>query len=257
VPVPTPFFTEKNNSTIDVQATSSLEFESGHKDKSIGVKVNAAYALTNHFAITTSFDKVYQLDNYSRSWNDGVQNFDSNSIAYNKHLWEIGIGYFTRLGDSKTFFNIYGGIGIGKDKIKEKGWLAESELPENYINNDVRKFWLQPALHFISKKHVSFGIGTRLVLLQHNNVQSSYTQAQISKRQLQELGSRNYFYVEPHFNTKITVYPKWLSVNIGLGFCPSVTTDDDGLVEDDSRQRNRYVIGSLGLSFDLHKIGKK
>ncbi len=256
VPAPAPFFTSKNNSTIDVQATSSLEFESGHKDKSIGVKVNAAYALTNHFAITTSFDKVYQVDNYSRNWNDGVLDYDSNSIRYHKYLWEAGIGYFTRMGESKTFFNIYAGIGLGKDKVRDQGWLADNKLPENGFHNRIQKFWLQPALHFISGKRVSFGVGTRLVLLKHQQVSTSFTQVQLDHRDLQSIGRRSFFYVEPHLNTRMTVYPKWLSVNIGLGFCPSVQTDND-VVNDKSRQRNRYVIGSLGLSFDLHKISIK
>lgn len=104
-----PLFEEKN------QASIQTSFALG--DQSSGLDIQGAVSVTNHVAVMTNayFGKDFEDDPYNN--------------------FEVGAGYFTKLGDSRGIFEVYGGWGMGGSKGGFK------ELREYYENNH---FFVQP-----------------------------------------------------------------------------------------------------------------
>lgn len=248
-----PFFKEKGDATAG--AAIAIVSEDGEK-MNTGLHTKGAYALTDHLAITASFNSNKQVETYRKNWSDGLYNYDSNFIKYNNHITELGVGYFTALKNGKTTLNIYGGIGFGKNKIIDKAELTDDTYSLSYLNTTVKKYWLQPSVHYITGKRFNIGVATRLTLLDQKKLQTSWTEEQLKVRDLDKLGSKLFFYIEPSIIMQVVVYPRWLNLDIGFVFCPDVRTDQYGVVDDARRMRSRPFIFHAGLNADIKKLLK-
>lgn len=252
-PAVMPFFIEKGDATAGAAIT--VVSEDGEKLNS-GIQAKGAYAITDHLAITASFNGNKQVETYRKNWSDGLYNYDSNFVRYNNRITELGFGYFTTLQNSKTTLNIYGGIGFGKNNITDIARLADDTYSLSYLNTTVKKYWLQPSVHYITGRRFNVGVATRLTLLDQKKLHTNWTEEQLTARDLDKLGSKVLFYIEPSIVMQVAVFPRWLNLDMGFVFCPDVRTDQYGVVDDARRMRSRPFIFHAGLNADIKKLLK-
>ena len=248
-----PFFKEKGDATAGAALT--VVSEDGEKLNS-GIQAKGAYAITDHLAITASFSGNKQVEAYSKNWSDGLHNYDSNFIRYNNRITELGAGYFTTLQNRKTTLNIYGGVGFGKNKITDIAQLTDNTYLLSYLNTTVKKYWLQPSVHHITGRRFNIGVATRLTLLDQKKLHTNWNEEQLKARDLDKLGSKMFFYIEPSILMQVAVFPRWLNLDVGFVFCPDVRTDQYGIVDDTRRMRSRSFMFHIGLSADIKKLFK-
>jgi hypothetical protein len=102
-------------------------------DQSTGADIQAAYAVTDHFAVMGNAYFGQVIEDWISSIDSNSTSFTGEDIPYRN--FEIGVGYFTQLGNSNGVFEVYGGWGIGGPKN-----TIES-VRDFYRNNH---FFLQP-----------------------------------------------------------------------------------------------------------------
>ena len=155
-------------------------------NRSRGVDVHGAVAITDHFAIQAS---------YFYRWEKTNGGNDSATIRYNRNLGEFGIGYYVPMTPKKNvIFQLFGGGGIGKFSFTDN-----SIYGYNFHQADITKIYLQPA--FIFKSHGSFAssISLRSSILQFRNIKTSYSASQLADYNLDSLNNRAKWFFEPAF----------------------------------------------------------
>lgn len=242
VPV-NPFFKEKGESKISA-------YISGNSGAHLpGADLQAAYALTQHFALSGSFSSSNEKDNYYNSEPDDSYTTEQ---RYRRRTAEIGAGYFAPLNEKKSVsFNLYGGYGWGRFTLRENGKDANSNDYYRTHESGIGKWYLQPSIHLMPGRVFRMGLVTRLTLLQYGHINTSYSPDELSQRELNLVANNNYIFVEPTMNFQIA-FPNahWAKLDMGLTFCPSLRA----IEEDYTRLRNRGFLGSIGLTFDLSKL---
>src|SRR5690606_32759819 len=93
-----PYFSKKGESKI-----SGYYSDGGtnrlYGEKANGFDLHGAYALSNHWAITTGYFNRNERDVFEYSRNRSP--FDSSVVHYERNLYDIGGGYFTTINSKK------------------------------------------------------------------------------------------------------------------------------------------------------------
>ena len=148
----TPNFKEKNELFLAANAHASLR----------GGDVQAAYALTDHFAVQGNYMKNLAEHNSS-----GGSFLNSYSIKITKEITfgECAIGYFMQRNNFGTF-SLFAGYGRGKvsNVIENRGQATA----------DFSKVFVQSSLGF-REKYAELVCSAKLATLQYTNVNHTYT----------------------------------------------------------------------------------
>lgn len=211
-------------------------------NKSKGYDVQGAYAITNHWAVQTSYFFRSEL-------NGGVtqSNRDSSSIRYKRNTGSIGIGYYKKIGKHDNVFQVFAGAGIGNYKINDKG-IKDYNLYNRYHHAAISKYYLQPAL-ILSEKNISLGLVSRFSFVHYKNIKTDYTESEQLDYNLTDLQNRVLSFWEPAF-----------ILNIGVSSFPALKLEMQAgasATMDNYYYDVKTFNGSIGLIMDFSKLKNK
>jgi len=257
-PANNPYFNGKNQSKLAAYLSGGdgerkgFDSSSRIKPKNRGFDLQAAYSITDHFAITADYFKRTERDIYIKTpENDVFSYFDSSVVNYNRKLWNMGVGYFTALDKRKTItFNFYGGIGFGKFSLIDNGADAAQAYTRNH-NTDITKWYIQPSIHFMPERYFSIGLVTKFSFVHYGNISTTYTASEQNYYSLDWLPGRTLSFFEPTLNIQAgSARLDWLKIE--GSFC-STPLDP---ATPSNRLKTRGWNASIGLVFDLTRLKK-
>ncbi|MBI2731244.1 MAG: hypothetical protein HYX40_10905 [Sphingobacteriales bacterium] len=204
----------------------------------------AAYAVTNHIAITGSIHNRNEV-NFYKAYR--VSPFDTSFVYYKRREWEAGLGYFMTLNKSKTvMINFYSGIGNGTYKVTDTGFVNSVRYQRIHTSAPF-KFYFQPSLNFVFPS-ARIGAICRVNVIKFNNVITNYTSDELVSFHLDGL------------NNKVLVFPE-IGINfvIRLPQWPWVAVEGQTSVNfnDDAYYRSRTFNASAGLLIEPFELLKK
>lgn len=240
-----PYFTEKGDSKLSAYISGS----SGSKVP--GADLQAAYAITDHVALTGAYFSRKERDKYFNDWNNSVNHWDDSVFNhYKRRMGEVGIGYFTTVNSRRNAtFNIYGGFGWGKFLLNENGGNSQLGEYTRRHETNVRKWYLQPSMHFMPGKVFRVGLVTRFSFVNYDHVNTNFSVDELNERTLNQFPDKTYLFIEPSVNFQFALPPQWVKLDMGVTLCP-----DYGDAYEGSRLRHRFLSASMGFTFDLGKI---
>jgi hypothetical protein len=186
-----PVLTKKGDSKLGAVYSTNLAGEekldgSLYDNRSRGVDVHGAVAITDHFAVQAS---------YFYRWEKTKGGSDSTTIRYNRNLGEMGIGYYIPLTNkNNVIFQLFGGAGLGKFSFTD-----DAKAGFNFHEAGITKIYLQPAFLFRSKGSFTSSISLRSSIIQFHNIKTSYSASQLSDYNLDSLSNRAKIFFEPAF----------------------------------------------------------
>ena len=242
-----PVFIKKNDSKIAFNYSVNADLRASDDDdiNNSGLDLQAAYAVTNHFALQANYvhrterDRQYGISSIS----------DSGVLRYHRNLTEFGVGYFSPLDVNKqAVFQVFAGVGFGKFSFTDIG-RDQSNNHYNYFHQmDVSKIYIQPAFTVRSKKNFAASLSSRFSLLRFHNIQTNYPAYELDLYKLDSIGNRTHVFWEPAIiNT------------FGFKQLPGIQFEfQGGLALLQSRQFIDYrsFNFSAGILFDIPKLVK-
>lgn len=207
--------------------------------KARGYDLQAAVAITDNFAV--------QANRYYRS----EQNGDYNSaIKYKRRLTEFGAGYYMpfKMKRKTAIFQIFGGVGFGKFNFTDNGIDNNGATVSKFHNDDILKFYLQPAITFQIKEIINISVSSRISIINYKNIQTNYTTDELNSHDLSRLGLISHAFWEPAFtqNFHIKSVPG-LMLEYQFGLSLPLTQEPV----------NYHPLNfAIGLAFDVPKLFK-
>jgi hypothetical protein len=170
------------------ETTSAGKLNSGY-----GLDLQAAYAVTNHFALQGSYAKRWEK-NYS---DFNINSTDSSLVIYERNSTEFGLGYYTFIDKRKaSFFQLFAGAGFGRSSFTDKyfnGSLAR------YFAMDVTRLYIQPAIVIRYGEVFASSLSSRVGMIMFRNISSDYSAEELDKYQLNNLDKDTKIFWEPAF----------------------------------------------------------
>lgn len=243
-----PNFTDKGDSKVAAYYSSSPNtlISTNYTE---GFAAQAAYAITNHWAITSSYFHQKELDVFNY-YSSGNNPFDSSVVNYKRNLFDIGGGYFINLNDKKTItFNFFGGLSFGKFSFNDDGLDGNGAKYSRFHSSKITQWYFQPAISFLPTEAFRFAIILKPVFVHYGNIKTSYTTDELGYFNLSNLGNNTKGFLQFSSNFQLCI-PKYSWVKLDMIF--STIANNTALYQQNVRRTNV----SIGLSFDLSKLKK-
>jgi len=194
-----PVLAAKGDSKLGMNYSTNIAQKAKNPDKTFdskgaGIDVQGAYAISKNLAVQASY--------YWRSErNEGNYLFnatDESVLRYRRNLTEAGIGFYSKI-DSRgiSWFQIFGGIGMGDFKFTDKPIPNSINTSEFFYKTSATKFYLQPAVMILYNKLISISFSSRFSLLKFHNVRTDYSSTQLNNYKLDSLTHRPVVFWEP------------------------------------------------------------
>lgn len=249
-----PYFREKGESKLAAYYSVGTDDDESAEEYNEGFDVQAAYAISNHFAMTADYFKRNEkdsIDNYDRSY------FDISAVRYRRHLANFGGGYFTSItNDKKITINIFGGIGLGKFSFTDVGVSNGTSYSRHY-SSDMNRWYIQPSINFFPTMYFRTGLISKFSRVHYSNIHTSYTPDELIYLDLDRLPGRSLTFLEATWNMQVTFKNlNWLYLDgsISLSTDPYIKAYDDN---DNTNLEARNLNLSIGVSLDFSKMKKK
>jgi hypothetical protein len=194
-----PAFTKKGDSKLAFNysanaADNTVKDSIPVKAKARGYDLQAAYAITNHWAVQLNYS--HRTERNTGDFNNGYN--DSVVINYTRNLTEIGIGFFHALNENKhSFFQVYGGIGFGKSGFTDNGREYSTGYRTRFHNMDVVKVFIQPAFMVRGKRNFAATLSSRHSVIYFKNIHTDYTATELDNFKLDSLSYSPRLFWEP------------------------------------------------------------
>jgi hypothetical protein len=205
-------------------------------NRSRGVDVHGAVAITDHFAIQGS---------YFYRWEKTSGGPDSSTIRYNRNLAEFGLGYYIPINTRKSvIFQFFGGGGIGRFSFTDNRRSGS----HNFHQADITKIYLQPAFLFRSKGSFTNSLSLRSSIIQFRNIKTNYTPGELQDYDIDSLNNRAKLFIEPAYTASFGFknIPGWrIEIQAGLSFLTARRYFD-----------YRIVNFSVGTWFDIGALAR-
>lgn len=163
------------------------------KAKASGYDVQAAYAITKHWAL--QFNYMHRTERNAGDFDAGVR--DSVVISYKRRLTELGVGYFHLLNNQRSLFQVFAGVGLGKFNFTDNGKDQGRVLRNRYHTMNVTKLFIQPAFTVRSKRNFAATFSSRHSFIFFRNIQTDYTAAEQDNYKLDSLSYSPRVFWEP------------------------------------------------------------
>ena len=243
-----PYFREKGESKLAAYYSTAASENDLQDEYSDGLDLQAAYAVSDHWALTADYFKRNEKDvffDYNQS------SFDSSIIRYERHLANFGAGYFMSLTkDKKIMFNVFGGLGFGKFSFTDNGFDNNVGY-SRYYNSDMSKWYIQPSINFFPGNYFRTGLIGKVSWVHYGDVSTSYTPAELEYYDLDLLPGKTLSFFEATWNMQLTFNKmNWLYLDGGLTLC---SEPFDNTINLEARNFN----ASIGVSLDFSKMKKK
>ncbi len=137
---------------------------------STGIEGQAAYAITNHLAVTGAASIGMEEKNTDRK---SVNNKKS-TLKNKQNDFELGIGYSFPINADKTiFFNLFGGVGMGDYAIDE---AEDSTAYRRNFKSKTFRWYVQPSFNFQPSDAVHFAVFFKPTFIKYKDFSTNYTQ---------------------------------------------------------------------------------
>jgi len=194
-----PVFTKKGDSKLALDysfnlADNAVKDSVPVKAKARGYDLQAAYAVTNHWAIQASY--FHRTERNAGDFDAGTR--DSVVINYKRNLAEIGAGYFYALNaNNQAVVQVFAGIGFGKSSFTDKGRDFNRGYRSRYHSMNITKIFIQPAFSVRGKKNFTATLSSRYSIIYFKNISSDYNATELDNYKLDSLGYSPRVFWEP------------------------------------------------------------
>jgi len=213
----------------------------GKLNSGSGLDMEAAYAVTNHWAAQAA----YSIRNEKNYADFNINRTDSSLITYRRTGAEFGIGYYTCFDQRRaSFFQLFGGIGFGRSSFYDRYFTGN--LPARKFTMDVTRLYLQPAIMIRYGDVFASSFSSRISFVYFKNVVSDYTAEETLRYQLKDIERGSRIFWEPAFINAFGLkkLPALkLEIQMGMSFLMSQRFVD-----------YRTVNISAGLMLDISKL---
>jgi hypothetical protein len=231
------YFNKKGDAKLSGYFSGGPHDGAGHNR---GLDVQAAYALTNHVALTSTY--------FLRREHD-IRGAD---VKYKRNIIDFGAGAFTVLDKHNTVYGaFYSGIGFGKFNIEDYDPRRQTLPHQRMHNSSVRKIYMQPSLNFRSGKNFRMMLALRASFVHYGDINTSYTESEIYSFGFDHINNRSKQFLETSVALQWSI-PKtpWLAIDLNGTICSQEVAPGTQL-------ESRGILGSIGLSFDFSKMKRK
>jgi len=244
-----PLLVEKNDSRISFNYSTNLTGNKKINGQSVnqysnGIDLHGAYAVSNHFAIQASY-----FSRRERNSGDFYTYRDSATIRYQRHLTEVGGGYFTKLNKAGSLlFQGFAGVAKGHFSLNDNGLDGNGQAYSRFHRADVSKFYIQPAIMYQHNKQSAVSVSSRFSFVNYDNIQTDYAANELTNFELETLGDGTIVFWEPAFIHAIGFnnFPVRFEYQLGLSILMSRRFIDA-----------RSFNFSFGLQSDIARLFKK
>jgi hypothetical protein len=244
-----PYFRERGESKLAAYYSTGADANELTNEYNNGFDLQGAYAVSDHFALTADYFKRSEKDGI---YEDNRTYFDTSLVRYKRRLTSIGAGYFTPItNDRKITMNVYGGLGFGKYSFSDDGLDNGAGYHRDY-SSDMTKWYIQPSINFFVGNYFRTGLISKVSWVRFNDIETSYTSAELSYLDLDRLPGRTLRFFEATWNVQVSFRNmNWFYLDGGFTF------SSDPFVNDDTNLEARNFNASIGISLDLSKINRK
>ena len=244
-----PYFIKKGESKLAAYYSSSNNSSNNlANDFAHGYDLQAAYAFSNHWALTSSYFNRREKDDYGHN---SYNIYDTSTIRYKRSLIDISAGYFVSLNRKKTIsFNLYGGMATGKFSFTDNG-LESGAAYSRFHDSRITKWYFQPSFNFIPSEYFRLSLIVKSAYVHYGHVETSYTPYEQQYFSLDRIDGKTISFFETAYNiqTGLPKYP-WIKIDATISFA-------SGNIPLDSRLDVRDFNASIGLSVDFSKFKKR
>ncbi|MGC4100198.1 hypothetical protein [Ferruginibacter sp.] len=164
------------------------------KAKARGYDIQAAYAITNHWALQANY--YHRTERNAGDFDAGTR--DSVVINYKRQLTEIGLGYYRMIDDNKQVtLQVFAGVGFGKFSLDDNGKDQNRVLRSRYHQMHVTKLYLQPSLTVGSSSNFSGSFSSRFSVIYFSKINTDYTATEQDNYKLDSLSYSPRVFWEP------------------------------------------------------------
>lgn len=150
--------------------------------------MHAPYAISDHWALTTSYLIRREKDIYNSGSNGP---FDHSRAKYKRNLVELDGGYFISLNKNKTIIaNLYAGTATGKFLIDDHGEIFSGTNYIRYHKSHISKWFFHPSLNFLPSKNVRLALILKSSYVHFGNITTSYTDYELQYFKLDQIACR-------------------------------------------------------------------
>jgi hypothetical protein len=246
-----PYFKEKGESKLTAYYSGGVARGSSSAMKPInrGSDIQAAYAISNQWALTAAYFNRKERDSYRPGGNNY---FDSSIVHYKRHITDFGGGYFVPLDRKQSvFFTVYGGLGFGKFSFTDNGVDKAAVSYSRFHNSAITKWFVQPSFSSFVGNYFRASFIGKLSFVHYGNIFTSYTNDELQYYWLDKINGKTFAFIEPTFNLQFGIPTvDWVKVDGGFTF----SSDP---FDNISRIEARSFNASIGLCFDFFKLKKK
>lgn len=145
-----------------------LESNTSGRQRSNGIDVQTAYAISNKIAI--------KLDGFTRAETDRSINTVNNpsryALKYKRCGAEISVGYYIFLGaERKVLINAFAGIGTGKTSFT--GTYRLDSVNNYFYSTNHTKLFLVPSIHLNFTDNYSLKLGYKITSVDFYNIHTN------------------------------------------------------------------------------------
>jgi hypothetical protein len=243
-----PYFREKGESKVAACYSTGADANEVNNEYNRGFDLQAAYALSDHVALTADYFKRKERDaiyDYDRAY------FDSSVVTYRRHLANFGGGYFTTItNDKQIALNIFGGLGFGKFSFNDYG-VDNGMNYTRYYNSNMTRWYIQPSINFFVGNHFRTALVTKISSVHYSDFQTSYTPDELSYLDLDKLPGKTLTFFEGTWNAQVSFKNMpWFCIDGGL------TVSSEPFANQSTNLETRNFNASIGVSLDLSKMKK-
>lgn len=249
-PANNPYFIQKGDSKL----TGNYSSNSSHPENKYadGIDLQAAYAFSDHWALTTAYYNRREKDIFPLRQTGP---FESSEVRYKRNLFDIGGGYFVSLNKRRTIaFNFYGGMSFGKFSFMDNGIDSSGAGYSRYHHNGVTRWFFQPSFNFMPGEYFRISYATKFSFVHYGNVQTSYTTEELKYLYLNKVDNQTLPFMEPSLNVQFGL-PEipWINLDAGISW----TSNPLNVFIFSSGVKVRSFNSSIGLNFDFSKLKKR
>lgn len=159
-----------------------------------GADLEAAYAVTNHWAVQAAYT-IRHEKNYA---DFNINRADSSLITYRRNGAEFGIGYYTSIDKRRaSFFQLFGGVGLGRSSFSDKYFTGN--MAARNFTMDITRLYIQPAIMIKYGDVFASSFSSRVSFVYFKNVKSDYTAEELLRYQLNDIDRGVKVFWEPAF----------------------------------------------------------
>jgi hypothetical protein len=224
VPVNTPGLKKKNDTRLGSSVSMGDFYLYGQQNLNANTNANfnanGAYAITNHFAVTASYTgTIAERDQIQYAYYNSSNTFADRIDYKRKHL-EIGAGFFYPISrDKKTFLECFGGVGLGKLRIKDELIENNTVTSSNYFASRANTIFIQPSITFHWGKGSFLSLGGRYVNTGYTLISSTYSEEKIAEYNLKDITTKRIGFIEPFYSLNFGFKEiPWLRLQYQSGF---------------------------------------